>query len=80
MDLIIDTVMAHPPGSVTLVPTGGLTNIAMAVRKEPRIAERVKEVVLMGGGYHVGNWSAVAEFNIKIDPEAAHIVFNENGR
>ena len=62
---------------MTLVPTGGLTNIAMAVRKEPRIAERVKEVVLMGGGYHVGNWSAVAEFNIKIDPEAAHIVFNE---
>ncbi len=77
VDLIIDTIMAHPPGSVTLVPTGGLTNIAMAVRKEPRIAERVKEVVLMGGGYHVGNWSAVAEFNIKIDPEAAHIVFNE---
>src|SRR5699024_5701849 len=49
----------------------------MAVRKEPRIVERVKEIVLMGGGYHVGNWSAVAEFNIKIDPEAAHIVFNE---
>ncbi len=49
----------------------------MAVRKEPRLAERVKEVVLMGGGYHVGNWSAVAEFNIMIDPEAAHIVFNE---
>ncbi len=77
VDLIIDTVMAHEPGTVTLVPTGGLTNIALAVRKEPRLAERVKEVVLMGGGYHVGNWSAVAEFNIKIDPEAAHIVFNE---
>ncbi|GAA1908711.1 nucleoside hydrolase [Arthrobacter gandavensis] len=77
VDLIIDTVMSHEPGTVTLVPTGGLTNIAMAVRKEPRLAERVKEVVLMGGGYHVGNWSAVAEFNIKIDPEAAHIVFNE---
>lgn len=77
VDLIIDTVMSHEPGTVTLVPTGGLTNIAMAVRKEPRLAERVKEVVLMGGGYHVGNWSAVAEFNIIIDPEAAHIVFNE---
>ena len=77
VDLIIDTVMSHEPGTVTLVPTGGLTNIALAVRKEPRLAERVKEVVLMGGGYHVGNWSAVAEFNIKIDPEAAHIVFNE---
>jgi hypothetical protein len=58
------------------VPTGALTNIALAVRKEPRIASRVREVVLMGGGYHTGNWSAVAEFNIKIDPEAAHIVFN----
>ncbi len=77
VDLIIDTIMSHEPGTVTLVPTAGLTNIALAVRKEPRIAERVKEVVLMGGGYHVGNWSAVAEFNIKIDPEAAHIVFNE---
>ena len=77
IDLIIETIMSHPPKTVTLVPTGGLTNIAMAVRKEPKIVERVKEVVLMGGGYHVGNWSAVAEFNIKIDPEAAHIVFNE---
>ncbi|MFZ3453704.1 nucleoside hydrolase [Arthrobacter sp. 7Tela_A1] len=77
VDLIIDTVMSHEPGTVTLVPTGALTNIALAVRKEPRIAERVKEVVLMGGGYHTGNWSAVAEFNIIIDPEAAHIVFHE---
>lgn len=77
VDLIIETILSHPPKTVTLVPTGGLTNIAMAVRKEPKIASLVKEVVLMGGGYHVGNWSAVAEFNIKIDPEAAHIVFNE---
>ncbi|MER7345002.1 nucleoside hydrolase [Streptomyces aurantiacus] len=76
VDLIIDTVMAHEPGEITIVPTAGLTNIALAVRKEPRIAERVREVVLMGGGYHTGNWSPVAEFNIKIDPEAAHIVFN----
>ncbi len=78
VDLIIETVMAHEPKTVTLVPTGGLTNIAMAVRKEPALAERVKEVVLMGGGYHVGNYSSVAEFNISIDPEAAHIVFNES--
>ncbi|MFP7365508.1 nucleoside hydrolase [Corynebacterium callunae] len=77
VDFIIDTIMNNEPGTVALVPTGPLTNIALAVRKEPRIAERVKEVVLMGGGYHVGNWTAVAEFNIKIDPEAAHIVFNE---
>ena len=77
VDLIIETIMSNEPGTVTLVPTGPLTNIAMAARKEPRIVERVQEVVLMGGGYHVGNWSAVAEFNIKVDPEAAHIVFNE---
>jgi purine nucleosidase len=77
VDLIIDTVMGNEPGTITLVPTGALTNIAMAVRKEPRIASRVKEVVLMGGGFHVGNWSATSEFNIVIDPEAAHIVFNE---
>ncbi|MDC9589863.1 nucleoside hydrolase [Xenorhabdus sp. XENO-10] len=77
VDLIIDVIMENPPKSVTLVPTAGLTNIAMAARKAPQIVERVKEVVLMGGGYHKGNRSAVAEFNIVIDPEAAHIVFNE---
>ena len=77
VDLIVETVMAHEPGTVTLVATGALTNVAMAVRREPRLAERVREVVLMGGGYHVGNRTAVAEFNIRVDPEAAHIVFNE---
>lgn len=77
VDYIIDTIMSSEPGTITLVPTGPLTNIALAVRREPRIAQRVQEVVLMGGGYHIGNWSAVAEFNIKVDPEAAHIVFNE---
>lgn len=78
VDLIIDTVLAHPPGEITLVPTAGLTNIALAVRKEPRLAELVREVVLMGGGYHTGNRTPVAEFNILIDPEAAHIVFGES--
>ena len=78
VDLIIDTVLAHEPGEITLVPTAGLTNIALAVRKEPRLAELVREVVLMGGGYHTGNRTPVAEFNIGIDPEAAHIVFNES--
>ncbi|WP_459587465.1 uridine-preferring nucleoside hydrolase UriH [Corynebacterium camporealensis] len=77
VDFLITTIMEAEPQTITLVPTGPLTNIALAVRKEPRIVERVKEVVLMGGGYHEGNWSAVAEFNIKIDPEAAHIVFEE---
>ncbi|MBC7589546.1 MAG: nucleoside hydrolase, partial [Salinibacterium sp.] len=78
VDLIIDTIMAADVGEITLVPTGALTNIAIAVRKEPRIVERVKQVVLMGGGVNVGNWSATSEFNIVIDPEAAHIVFNES--
>lgn len=74
VDAIIETVMAHEPGEVTLVPTGPLTNIALALRKEPRIVERVREVVLMGGGYHAGNASPVAEFNVIVDPEAASIV------
>ena len=77
VDFIIDTVMSEPAGTVTLVPTGPLTNIAVAARKEPAIVDRVAEVVLMGGGYHEGNKTAVAEFNISVDPEAAHIVFNE---
>ena len=52
VNYIVETIMASEPGTITLVPTGPLTNIAMAVRMEPRIVERVKEVVLMGGGYH----------------------------
>ena len=54
LEYLITTLMASD-GDITLVPTGPLTNIAMAVRMEPRIVDRVKEVVLMGGGYHVGN-------------------------
>ncbi|MBI5159917.1 MAG: nucleoside hydrolase [Micrococcales bacterium] len=76
--LIIDLVMDSEPGSLTLVPTGPLTNIALAARLEPRIVDRVREVVFMGGGVHVGNWSATAEFNIVADPEAAAIVVGES--
>ncbi|EPY39045.1 purine nucleosidase [Angomonas deanei] len=76
VQLIIELIMSHEPHTITLVPTGGLTNIAMAARLEPRIVDRVKEVVLMGGGCHYGNRTPVAEFNIYIDPEAAHVVFN----
>ena len=76
--LIIDIVMREPEGTVTLVPTGPLTNIALAARMEPRIVSRVKEGVLMGGGYHIGNVRPFAEFNIENDPEAAHIVFSES--
>jgi purine nucleosidase len=74
VDLIIDLVMASP-GEITLVPTGPLTNIAVAMRKEPRIVERVREVVLMGGAYSRGNVTPAAEFNTYVDPEAAEMVF-----
>jgi purine nucleosidase len=76
VQFIIDEIMSREPGTVTLVPTAALTNIALAARLEPRIVPRVREVVLMGGGYSGGNWTAAAEFNILIDPEAAHVVFS----
>ena len=72
---IVEQVMAAP-GEVTLVPVGPLTNIALALRLEPRIAEAVREVVLMGGNALVpGNASPAAEANILNDPEAADVVF-----
>lgn len=75
VDVIIDEVMAAEPGTITLVPTGPLTNIALAMAKEPRIVERVERVVLMGGAYTRGNRTPAAEFNIIADPEAAQAVF-----
>lgn len=75
VDFIIETVMAHEPATVTLVPVGPYTNIALAARKEPRIIDRVKQVIVMGGAYTRGNITPAAEFNIYADPEAAHIVF-----
>ena len=74
VDLIVDLVMASP-GEITLVPTGPLTNIAMAARREPGIVTRVREVVLMGGSYTRGNHTPAAEFNALVEPEAAEIVF-----
>jgi len=74
VDLIIELLM-HSNGDITLVPTGPLTNIAMAVRKEPRIVPKVQELILMGGAYTRGNTTPAAEFNIYVDPEAAEIVF-----
>src|SRR5438270_4547341 len=75
IDLIIELLM-DSSGDITLVPTGPLTNIAMALRKEPRIVQKVQEVVLMGGAYTRGNTTPAAEFNIAVDPEAAAIVFS----
>jgi inosine-uridine nucleoside N-ribohydrolase len=72
-EFIIDRVMAHP-GEITLV--GPLTNIALALRLEPRIAENVREVVIMGGNaFCQGNASPAAEANILNDAEAADVVF-----
>lgn len=73
--VIVETVLAHEPGTVTLVPTGPLTNIALALALEPRLADRVKRVSLMGGSYTRGNRTPAAEFNILADPEAAAAVF-----
>lgn len=73
-DLIIEMVHAAPH-EITLVPVGPLTNIALAVLKDPSIVPLVKEVVLMGGSISGGNVTAAGEANIYNDPEAAQIVF-----
>jgi ribosylpyrimidine nucleosidase len=73
VDLIIELLM-ESDGDIALVPTGPLTNVAMAMRKEPRIVPKIQEIVLMGGSYQLGNSTSAAEFNIFADPEAAHVV------
>src|ERR1700716_353463 len=73
-DLIIEMVHAAPH-EITLVPVGPLTNIALAVEKDPTIVPLVKEVIIMGGSITGGNSTAAAEANIYNDPEAAQIVF-----
>ena len=76
VDLIIEKIMQNP-GEITLVAIGPLTNIALAVRREPRIAQHVREVVIMGGALRIpGNVTPNAEFNIFADPHAAHVVFH----
>ncbi len=76
VDFIIDTLRAEPTNSVTLCPLGPLTNIATALTRAPDIADRIQEIVLMGGAYfQVGNITPAAEFNIYVDPQAAEIVF-----
>lgn len=76
VDLIVETLMGEESGTITLCPLGPLTNIALALIREPRIAPRIKEIVLMGGGFFEGgNVTPAAEFNIYVDPHAADIVF-----
>jgi purine nucleosidase len=74
IDYITETVRAAP-GQITLVATGPLTNIALAVKREPRLADWVREFVIMGGSAGRGNVTPAAEFNIWADPEAAAAVF-----
>ena len=74
VQLIIDSVMNNE--KVTIVATGPLTNVAMAIKMEPRILKRLDEIVIMGGSVDNGNTSPAAEFNIMCDPEAAHVVFS----
>jgi len=74
-DLIIELVHKYPH-QITLVPVGPLTNIALAVSKDPSIASLVKDIVIMGGSITGGNVNGAAEANIYNDPEAAAIVFN----
>ena len=76
VDYLIERVLAEP-GEISIFPIGPLTNIAMAIRKEPRFARAVKELVIMGGAIlEHGNITPQAEFNIYVDPHAAHIVFH----
>jgi inosine-uridine nucleoside N-ribohydrolase len=72
---LIETYM-QSDGDIILVPVGPLTNIAMAIRMEPRILEKIPEIVIMGGAHEHGNSTPSAEFNIWCDPEAAKIVVN----
>ncbi len=75
VDILIETINRYP-GEVTLVTLGPLTNVAMALLRDPSLAGKVRACVLMGGtGQGYGNVTPVAEYNIWVDPEAARIVF-----
>ncbi len=71
-EVIVDLAMRRKPGEVTLCCLAPLTNIALALAKEPRLGSHVREIVLMGGAFSEGgNVTPAAEFNIFVDPEAA---------
>lgn len=75
VDVLVDTINRHP-GEITLVTLGPLTNIAMALLRDPSLAGKVTSCVMMGGtGQGYGNVTPVAEYNIWADPEAARLVF-----
>jgi pyrimidine-specific ribonucleoside hydrolase len=74
VDFLIRTILGSRE-PVTLVPTGPLTNVALALRQAPELARKLRRIVLMGGAVHDSNVTPAAEFNIYVDPEAARIVF-----
>ncbi|WP_323192264.1 nucleoside hydrolase [Halostella sp. PRR32] len=76
VDLIART--AKQAGSVTLVPTGPLTNVGMLLKRHPEVESHLDEIVLMGGAVGTGNYTPAAEYNILVDPEAADIVFRSD--
>ncbi len=79
VDFIIETLMSRPAGTVTICALGPLTNIGLALSKEPKIASRIKRIVAMGGGFFEGgNVTVAAEFNIYVDPQAAEMVFQSD--
>ena len=76
IDFLIEKIMSNP-GEITLVALGPLTNVALAIRREPRLVTALKELIIMGGAIrHEGNTTALAEFNTYVDPHAAHIVYH----
>ncbi|GAB3431116.1 nucleoside hydrolase [Flindersiella endophytica] len=76
VSFLIDTYLEDANADVTLVATGPLTNVALALAAEPRLAERIPRLVVMGGAHANGNVTASAEFNLWVDPEAAEAVFS----
>jgi len=80
VDYLIETLLSAEDDEITLVPTGPLTNIAHAIKKDPRILPKIREIVFMGGTCREpGDVTASAEYNVFFDPHAAKIVF-ECGR
>lgn len=76
IDFLIEKVMSNL-GEITVVAIGPLTNIALAIRQEPRIVPAIKELIIMGGAIrHEGNTTPLAEFNTFVDPHSAHIVYH----
>ncbi len=74
VDFIVEA-LRRTPGSIDLVATGPLTNIALALQREPAIARWVRSFTMMGGSATRGNATPTSEFNVYADPEAAAIVF-----